>query len=203
MQTFNKHPYPEYINQSATKLIIGTLPPARFCLNEQGNLIGPLENDDVKFYYGSKDNYFWPLISSVTNKSFDGGDVGIQQRKKFLDDNNIGITDIIEQCLRNGTSAKDEDLHITEDRSIIKILNKYPKIDTLIYTSEKVKSLICKNTGSYHRKGETSKKKTIILSGKSYSVIILFSPSPRALQRLKGGNQTRIDQYQEVFKNDK
>ena len=45
------HPYEPYIPDNATKLIIGSIPPQRFCIKHS-----IIDNDDVKFYYGSKDN---------------------------------------------------------------------------------------------------------------------------------------------------
>lgn len=44
----HKHPYPPFIPDNATRLIVGTLPPPRFSL-------GQLKPDDVKFCYGSRD----------------------------------------------------------------------------------------------------------------------------------------------------
>ena len=42
----HKHPYPPFINQDTTKLIVGTLPPPRFSTRQ-------LLEKDVDFCYGS------------------------------------------------------------------------------------------------------------------------------------------------------
>ncbi|MBD5164574.1 hypothetical protein [Helicobacter sp.] len=64
METISIHPYKPHICQGATKLIIGTIPPYRFCTNG----IKKLDDGDIDFYYGSRDNYFWDLMSEITNQ---------------------------------------------------------------------------------------------------------------------------------------
>ena len=54
-----EHPFPPFVPTNATKLIIGSIPPQRFC-NQKENGIS-LYPDDVNFYYGSRDNSFWFL----------------------------------------------------------------------------------------------------------------------------------------------
>ena len=51
MNEYTSHPYEEYIPENATKLILGTIPPYRFCIR-QG-----LHADDVDFYYDILNDY--------------------------------------------------------------------------------------------------------------------------------------------------
>ena len=51
----HKHPYPPYIPENATKLIVGTLPPPRFSN-------GILKKGDVNFCYGSIDGQLWRIL---------------------------------------------------------------------------------------------------------------------------------------------
>ena len=59
------HPYEPFIPLNAEKLIIGTIPPIRFCIKER-----EIFDDDVNFYYGSRDNAFWPIIENIFFKYF-------------------------------------------------------------------------------------------------------------------------------------
>lgn len=52
MDKKSTHPFAPEIPEGATKLIIGTMPPYRFCNTDEA-----LYDDDVNFYYGSRDNY--------------------------------------------------------------------------------------------------------------------------------------------------
>lgn len=78
------HPYEPYIPEGATKLIIGTMPPFRFCTS--GGRV--LHNNDVNFYCGSRDNYFWKLLSEMTGTSleFVNATEAVDQRKQLLQD---------------------------------------------------------------------------------------------------------------------
>ena len=63
MDKKSTHPFAPEIPEGATKLIIGTMPPYRFCNTDEA-----LYDDDVNFYYGSRDNYFWELVSDASGK---------------------------------------------------------------------------------------------------------------------------------------
>ncbi|MCX6162885.1 MAG: hypothetical protein NTV87_16315 [Ignavibacteriae bacterium] len=194
----NNHPFDPFIPKEATKLIIGTIPPGRFCLSEQR-----IFNDDVKFYYGSNDNSFWDILGHIFNIEFlyENTDNAVNQRKKFLSDSNLGITDILQSCFRKNSSSLDKDLSDLKFKDIQTILTNNPVINTLIYTSKIVKSFMYNSTGSYHESDKTdSEKKYIKINGKKYTVWVLYSPSRNGLRRLgKDGKQKRIDQYKKVF----
>ena len=63
MSEISKHPYEEFIPNGANRLIIGTIPPYRFCHQNEEKLF----SSDANFYYGSKNNYFWKLLSDILN----------------------------------------------------------------------------------------------------------------------------------------
>jgi G:T/U-mismatch repair DNA glycosylase len=195
----NNHPFEPFLPHNTKRLIIGTIPPQRFCI-----LGTPLFEDDVNFFYGSKDNYFWDLIGEIFNKKFlkQNTEQAINQRKEFLKNEGIGITDIVETCERINNSASDKKLIITKYKDLKKILLNY-NIDTLIYTSEYVKKCINGEYVTYHKIDKSDKKKqSVKLFGKEYSVWILYSPSPQALRGLgKNGIEIREKQYLKVFLN--
>ena len=129
MSFIHKHPYQPFIPDNATKLIVGTLPPPRFS-------IGILKKGDVDFCYGSIDGQLWKILSEIFNLNlkYETSEFAIQQRKKFLIANNIGICDIVESCERNKIDASDIGMENIQLRDLISYLNKLPKIDTLLLT---------------------------------------------------------------------
>lgn len=200
MKTYSKHPFEEFIPKNATKLIIGTIPPARFCFDKNGKQ-GELELCDVNFYYGSRDNDFWPLNSKATGWEFTCDRNAVKSREDFLQSNSLGIMDMIEECERKKSSALDKDLTVKKRKDLGRILLENPSINTLIYTSEFVKNQVNIELSTYHHSLPNEVKKKKMCFGKPYDVTILYSPSPTALRGLGvGGDQIRLDQYKSVFK---
>lgn len=192
---FSKHPYEPFVPQNATKLIIGTMPPYRFCIKPQN-----LFDDDVNFYYGSKNNYFWKLLSEVTGTTltYKNSQEAINQRKSLLKKLNIGITDIVEKCIHKNEKSDDASLTEITNKPIKELLLQNPNIDTLIYTSAFVIKQINKIADkSYHSWKIPRKVGTIIINKKEYNVIVLYSPSPMALINIDAN--TRLTQYKNVF----
>ena len=94
----------------------------------------------------------------------------------------FGICDILAKTKRKKShSASDNDLIIDDAKiyflDIENLLNEYPNIDTLVYTSQKVKNFIYQRTKAEHR--NLNGKINIKLNDKLYTVIILPSPSQR------------------------
>ncbi len=123
------HPYPPFLFPEATKLIVGTLPPPRFTSRE-------MKKGDVDFCYGSRDGQLWPILDRI----FDLGLVyettreAIEQRKHFLFKRRIGICDIVEGAVRQKVDASDLGMHNIELRDLVRILQAYPNVDTLLFT---------------------------------------------------------------------
>lgn len=197
-EPISHHPYEPFIPENATKLIIGSIPPYRFCQNCE-----KLYNEDVRFYYGSKDNSFWKIISEITNikLDFENTEKAITQRKDLLSFLKIGITDVIDACYHLNGKADDKSLKIIKQRDLRDLLMHHPQIDTLIYTSDFVKSqmntIVDKNYHSLENKAE--RKWSTIINGKEYHVVVLYSPSPNALRGIPGGEKTRHNQYKNIF----
>ncbi len=123
------HPYPPFIFDSTTKLIVGTLPPPRFTT-------GDLKADDVNFCYGSRDGQLWPILNTIFNLDlkYETTEEAIAQRKQFLINRGIGICDIVALAKREKVDASDIGMLDVELRDVIGVLIKYPKIDTLLFT---------------------------------------------------------------------
>jgi len=123
------HPYPPFIPGNATKLIVGTLPPPRFTT-------GDLKEGDVDFCYGSRDGYLWPILDRIFGLDllFETSETAVQQRKDFLEQRAIGICDIVVSARRDTVDASDLGMQVVELRDLLKILEKHPMVDTLLFT---------------------------------------------------------------------
>jgi G:T/U-mismatch repair DNA glycosylase len=193
------HPYEPFIPLNASKLIIGSIPPARFCTETPIELF----DLDVPFYYGSRDNRFWRTLGEITATDFlmENSEDAIEQRKRFLDERDIGITDIIQSCVHKDGNADDKSLLDIRHKDLKGLLIQFPAIDTLLYTSEFIKGQVYRQTGVYHRSiANNPKAKELIIGDKIYKVHILYSPSANALRNMgKGGGQKRRQQYERLF----
>lgn len=123
------HPYPPFIPENATKLIVGTLPPPRFTT-------GDLKEGDVDFCYGSRDGQLWPILDKIfsLNLKFETTAEAIQQREHFLMKRGIGICDMVASAKREKVDASDIGMLDVELRDLVAILQQNPKIDTLLFT---------------------------------------------------------------------
>lgn len=123
------HPYPPYIPKSATKLIVGTLPPPRFTTGE-------LKDGDVDFCYGSRDGQLWAIIDGIfgLDLNFESTAEAIAQREHFLQTQGIGICDMVASAKRIKVDASDIGMQEVELRDLVKVLQENPKINTLLFT---------------------------------------------------------------------
>lgn len=192
------HPFEAYVPINADKLIIGTIPPPRFCVKEPC-----LRENDVNFYYGSQDNDFWKIIAKVFALDFiyTNTSEAIKQRHNLLDTLKIGITDIVESCIHKDNSAKDENLIDIKHKDLKSLLKQYPSIRTLIYTSGFVKKEMNACFNTYHTIDKNyPKKQSLKIDDKFYEVRILYSPSGMALINMgENGIEKRLNQYREFL----
>ncbi len=123
------HPYPPFIPENATKLIVGTLPPPRFTT-------GMLKEGDVDFCYGSKDGQLWLILDRIFNLGlkFETTAEAIMQRENFLIKRGIGICDMVASAKRKKVDASDIGMQEVELRDLIAVLQQNPNINTLLFT---------------------------------------------------------------------
>ncbi len=123
------HPYSPYIPDTATKLIVGTLPPPRFTTGE-------LKEGDVDFCYGSRDGQLWTILDKIfeLDLKFENTAEAIAQREHFLIKRGIGICDMVASAKRKKIDASDIGMQQVELRDLVKVLQKHKKINTLLFT---------------------------------------------------------------------
>ncbi len=123
------HPYPPFIPENATKLIVGTLPPPRFTTGE-------LKEGDVDFCYGSRDGQLWTILDKIfdLDLKYETTAQAIAQREHFLKKKGIGICDMVASAKREKIDASDIGMMDVELRDLVAILQQNPSIDTLLFT---------------------------------------------------------------------
>jgi G:T/U-mismatch repair DNA glycosylase len=126
---YHTHPYPPYILNDSTRLVVGTLPPPRFTT-------GDLNDQDVDFCYGSSNGLLWKVWDRIYDLGlvYENTHFAIEQRKAFLKREKIGVCDIVGAAYRDKIDASDLGMQQPELRDVLGILKKYPKVDTLIFT---------------------------------------------------------------------
>ena len=126
---FHFHPFEPFIKKDTTQIIVGTLPPPRFCTEQ-------LKPKDVNFCYGSCDGLLWPVIEKLFKQTwlYNNGDLAISQRKDFLIKNKIGFCDIVESCNREKVDASDLGMSNVKLRDILGYVKKHKSITTIIFT---------------------------------------------------------------------
>ena len=98
-----------------SKIILGSFPT--WSLSQSKSLainrekeVTRLKNGDISYFYGSSNNQFWHWYEKYLDANIKYLD--IKSIESSLEQNNIGITDVIYKCKRNGKSALDK--HLTK-----------------------------------------------------------------------------------------
>jgi G:T/U-mismatch repair DNA glycosylase len=182
------HPYEPFYNANTKTLIVGTTPPMRFTKRSE------LFPDDVDFYYGSRDNYFWDLMGDVFNRHFKrvNSEESIVQRKTFLEDQSIGLVDIVLEFTRKEHNALDNNLNVSRYQNIFEILRNNPHIERIFFTGysgpNSAENLMSKHL--YENKVYNSiitrsipRHKTFKINNRLINTFSLFSPSPSSRKK--------------------
>src|SRR5690554_1020222 len=181
----HQHPFPPFIPEEATKLIVGTLPPPRF-------ITGELKPDDVDFCYGSRDGQLWQIIEKVFDLDllYENTGRAIQQRINFLNEHKIGICDMVEYAFREKIDASDVGIQNAKLRDMIPLLKVYTSVDTLLFTGGNSKNgpefFFRRHIKDYpeiqlERQNETVPKiHTFKLEGRVIKTVSLTAPSGAA-----------------------
>ncbi len=214
----HRHPYPPYLPEGLTRLIIGTIPPPRFSLGE-------LFAEDVDFCYGSKHGLLWPILDRIFNLELDYKNTAeaVEQRKTFLTKNKIGICDIVASCERAKPDASDLGMQDITTRDLVSVLREHKTIDSCLLMGGNSrngpeyllkKELKSKGLALIPAVSGSIKSHKLHLEGREIMVYTLISPSSAANrsignssdykdQKAVRGDFTvmdfRIQQYKKVF----
>ena len=118
------HPFPAFIPDNATHIVLGSFPTHK-------------KNWRFNSYYPGRSNFFWRMMSEIYRHPFKdiAGEDAAKERVALCAAKGIAISDVIYKCKRKvATSSKDSDLVVVEKMNILKILEEHPSIDTIILT---------------------------------------------------------------------
>jgi G:T/U-mismatch repair DNA glycosylase len=189
------HPFPTLIDQDTRTLIIGTFPPPRFTLPQEGKELLP---GDLPYYYGSRNNQFWRLLAEVFPDELIWVDLRETDRQKaveglkdFLSNRRLGITDIVKTAERKSDTASDGDLIPISTRDVFYRLGEYPGLMYLLPTSRQawrwmtalLRSLNWKSEPLPGYPVEACLFSNAALGSHELRCLVLPSPSPRAQGR--------------------
>lgn len=213
------HPYEPYLHKNTKKIIVGTLPPPRFCTKEY-------KANDVNFCYGSQDGLLWKALDVIFNLKLEYQNTKeeVQKRKNFLIKEKIGVCDIVHSCKREKIDASDLGMSDVELRDILNYIRVYENIDTIIFTGGNSKNgpeyflrkiLKAEDIKFTQISNEIPKVHEFIFEKRIIKTISLTSPS-NAANRFIGSNSSykekkkknpsystfdfRVEQYEKVFK---
>ncbi|MCK9454519.1 MAG: uracil-DNA glycosylase family protein [Sulfurimonas sp.] len=212
------HPYDVFLDLNTQKVIVGTLPPPRFSMQQ-------LKPQDVDFCYGSQDNLLWQALNRIYDLDllFDNSKEAVAQRKAFLIKKRIGICDIVDSCERYKIDASDIGIQNVVLRDLVGFIKTYKNIHTLIFTgggSKNGPEFFFKQQLKTHElklqkcADENLRKHTFTIDSRVITTYSLISPS-NAANRSIGANPTfkqkrainpnystldfRVEQYEKIF----
>jgi len=110
--------FPPFVNDQTEILILGTMPGAM-----------SLEKQE---YYAYPQNQFWKIMYTLFSEL--PVSTNFSEKVKLLQDNNIGIWDVLANCERKGSL----DIHIKNqvENDIEGLLQKHPKIKTILFNGK-------------------------------------------------------------------
>ena len=213
------HPYEPFLRKDTQKIIVGTLPPPRFCTRE-------FKANDVDFCYGSQDGLLWKALDVIFDLKLEylNKKEEIEKRKDFLITNKIGVCDIVDSCKREKIDASDLGMSDVNLRDILNYIDLYKNIDTIIFTGGNSKNgpeyflrrvLKIQNIKFIEISKQIPKVNKFTFKNRTITTISLTSPS-NAANRFIGSNilykekkkensnystfDFRVEQYKKVFK---
>lgn len=182
MEHTEQHPWNWYGRQDSHTLIVGTFPPTK-------------RNWSFDFFYPNKRNFFWKLLSGITGRALvqESGEAAVSERKALLDELKVTITDMGGTIARMDNNSLDENLHPIEYMDILQLLEERPLIRKIIFTSSSGKVSAARWFRNYlasrgivynFPKMPKPVRDTLQLNGRTIELVILYSPSARAANRI-------------------
>ncbi len=124
MNEIEIHPFPPFVPANATVLIVGSFP---------GRDITQKKLNEDDWFYGTKRNQFWDIISGVYNIELKTA----ADKKELFTKKGIAIADIILQARRNAINNSDTNLEVIayNDKAIKKNL-AHTSFQHIFFTSK-------------------------------------------------------------------
>lgn len=220
MSIWHEHPYPPFIPEKCTKLIVGTIPPPRFSKDE-------IDPTDVDFCYGSRFGLLWPILERIFdyNLAYENTAQAIEQRKQLLTRNGIGICDMVDFCIRERMEASDLGMKEIKLRNLKRILETHTDIEMLLFMGGNSKNgpeYLFKRHARENdlkmilKQSESPRISELDMGSRKIKCVSLISPSSAANRSIGGHplfkakraadkNYTtldfRVEQYQSFFVN--
>jgi len=177
------HPWKYYVPEGCKALVIGTFPPAK-------------RNWAFDFFYPNKRNRFWNIMEVLSGKRivFHEGEDAVNERKKLLDELKVGVTDMGNEVYRLNDSSLDEKLSAKTYMAIHEILQQHSTIERLLFTSSSgpvsawkwfTKYLVEQGVTTQFIVNRKPWFSEVTLYEKKITLVIAYSPSPRASNRMK------------------
>ncbi|MBI3260026.1 MAG: hypothetical protein HYZ54_11200 [Ignavibacteriae bacterium] len=194
MQQKENHPWNWFAPANSKTLIIGTFPPTK-------------RNWKYDFFYPNTANLFWRMMARIAKTELQhfSGEEAVNERRSILEKLDVAISDMGSIILRNENSSLDENLSIVEYMDIFRILDENPLITKIICTSSSGKvsaskwfSEFLKNKELTHKfpKGQKPIKSEIMYNDRIIQVVIAYSPSARASNRIS------FERLVEIYRNE-
>ncbi|WP_413511199.1 DNA-deoxyinosine glycosylase [Myroides odoratus] len=109
-------------------LILGTMPSVK-----------SLEQQE---YYGNKQNVFWKLMFTVAGQELPAT---YAEKITFIHNNHLALWDVLQSCERQG--SLDSEIKEEVPNAIRQLLQEYPSIHTLVFSSQKAAQYFKKYIG--------------------------------------------------------
>lgn len=147
------HSFPPYVNSSTEILILGTMPGVASLAKQE--------------YYAHQRNHFWKIIYTLLYHlpiaTF------FEEKIKLLQDNKIGIWDVLENCERKGSL----DIHIKnqKENDFDTLFIEFPAIKKIIFNGKESHKYFLKKFGqiegiTYYAMPSTSPANTMSFENK-------------------------------------
>lgn len=123
------HSFPPFVDNETEILILGTMPG-----------IASLEKQE---YYAHPRNHFWKIIYTLFDKL--PVSIHFEEKIELLQNNKIGIWDVLEHCEREGSL----DIHIKNHKpnDFENLFNQFPNIKKIIFNGKESHRYFIKNFG--------------------------------------------------------
>ena len=126
------HPFKAFIPENATIIILGTF-PGKDVTHKQ------LTEDD--WFYGTKRNQFWKIISGVYGTELSGK----KYKQDLFNKHGIGIADVFLKVKRTGNNNTDSNLEVVQfNHEELKTVLQNPRIKKVFFTSKFVEKTFLK-----------------------------------------------------------